>query len=274
VAIGGDGSVAGAVLAAVKAELAAAPLPFAFSEVPLATEDLAVVFPGGAPAAIYTEQLASEARALRTVFGAKTLRTEDLLERVDDARLTEETRRHLATRVMATARAQGRSLTPRERALVGKQQPPAPAVKPVETVRPAGQQAMQRATSFAGAIQRWRAAETAVLDFLNAQGWQLTDVSRQNVGHDLNGTMSDGMPVHVEVKKVDSRDSRFALTNNEMALMVGASARYLLAIVIGDGATAQLALLDPLKDNIPRERVCRRWDWEYTDWSRFAQLVG
>lgn len=55
--------------------------------------------------------------------------------------------------------------------------------------------------------------------------------------------------------------------------MVGASSRYLLALVIGDERTAQLALLDPLREQVPRERVCRRWEWEYTDWSRLAEIV-
>lgn len=80
--------------------------------------------------------------------------------------------------------------------------------------------------------------------------------------------------MHVEVKKVESKDSRFSLTNNEMSVMVGASVRYLLAIVIGDGASSQLAILDPLLDQIPRERVCRRWEWEYKDWSRFVELLA
>lgn len=96
---------------------------------------------------------------------------------------------------------------------------------------------------------------------------------RQNVGYDLAGTNPVGAEVHVEVKKVEGKDARFALTNNEMAVMVGASSRYLLALVIGDGSSAQLALLDPLRDMVPRERVCRRWEWEYTDWSRFVEIV-
>ncbi|HEX5560738.1 MAG TPA: DUF3883 domain-containing protein [Nocardioidaceae bacterium] len=112
------------------------------------------------------------------------------------------------------------------------------------------------------------------MEHLNRRGWHLADVSRQNIGYDLAGTAPDGNAVHIEVKKVDGKDSRFALTNNEMSVMIAASTRYLLALVIGDGQTAQLALLDPLKDQVPRERVCRRWEWEYTDWSRFADVIG
>ncbi len=112
------------------------------------------------------------------------------------------------------------------------------------------------------------------MEHLNSRGWNLTDVSRQNIGYDLDCTGPDGDTVHIEVKKVDGKDGRLALTNNEMSVMIAASTRYLLALVIGDGPTAQLALLDPLKDQVPRERVCRRWEWEYTDWSRFADVIG
>ncbi len=111
------------------------------------------------------------------------------------------------------------------------------------------------------------------MEHLNSRGWVLKDVSRQNMGYDLEGSDASGNSVHIEVKKVESKESRFSLTNNEMSVMVGASSRYLLAIAIGDGYNAQLALLDPLKDQVPRERVCRRWEWEYTDWSRFVELV-
>ncbi|GAA1569859.1 hypothetical protein GCM10009827_109570 [Dactylosporangium maewongense] len=273
VAIGGDGSAAAAMLTAISEELARRPLPFAFSEVPLAPGDLPAVFPHGAPPAIYAEQYASQARALRTVLGAQTLRIEDLLERVDNDQLTEGTRRNLAARVVDIARAQGRALTPREQGLVGKNENET-TLSAVAEKGSAVPQWGNQAISFSGAIQRWRAAEIAVLEFLNALGWHLKDVSRQNLGYDLDGTMPDGTLVHLEVKKVDGRDSRFALTNNEMAVMISGSARYLLAIVIGDESASQLALLDPLKDNMPRERVCRRWDWEYTDWSRFAQILA
>jgi hypothetical protein len=32
-------------------------------------------------------------------------------------------------------------------------------------------------------------------------------------------------------------------------------------------------LVDPSNEGLPKERVCRRWDWEFTDWARFATVV-
>ncbi|QNJ44298.1 DUF3883 domain-containing protein [Streptomyces buecherae] len=128
--------------------------------------------------------------------------------------------------------------------------------------------------SLASVLKRWRAAELATKEYLNYLGWTLRDVSTQNVGYDLEGTDPQGQPVRIKVKKVDRPDARFAMTNNEMSLMLTQPGGYLLAIVVGDGRHAQLLLLDPSQTDLPKERVCRRWDWEFTDWSRFARVAG
>jgi hypothetical protein len=261
----------GRFLAETKAAAGRHGWAFAHSEVPLDTADLPAVFPDGAPAALYKETNASQARALRTVFGLPTLRTDELVRKAHAKPLTEGTRARLATRLVEGARVEGRALTPQEQGIVGKAQPvsgSAGGKSGTELKAPSGS-----AETFGGAFAKWRAAEVAAMEHLNARGWSLADVSRQNVGYDLDGTSPDGTAVHIEVKKVDRRDARFALTNNETSAMLGSAGRYYLALVIGDGSAAQLALLDPLKDQIPRERVCRRWEWEYTDWARFAELI-
>ena len=76
------------------------------------------------------------------------------------------------------------------------------------------------------------------------------------------------------MKKVDHPDARFAMTNNEMSLMLTAGGGYLLAVIVGDGRHVKLMMLDPSAEDLPRERVCRRWDWEFTDWARFATTMA
>lgn len=58
-----------------------------------------------------------------------------------------------------------------------------------------------------------------MLDWLNSRGWQLTDVSKQNLGYDLVGLAPDGDRAMIEVKRVLRPDDRFAMTNNEMGAM-------------------------------------------------------
>lgn len=79
--------------------------------------------------------------------------------------------------------------------------------------------------------------------------------------------------MRIEVKKVDTLNARFAMTNNEMSLMRNSPTGYLVAILVGDGRYVRLMLVDPSNEELPRERVCRRWDWEFTDWARFAKVV-
>jgi hypothetical protein len=64
------------------------------------------------------------------------------------------------------------------------------------------------------------------------------------------------------------------MTNNELSLMLHAPQGYLVALLVGDGRTARLMMLDPTNRDLPRERVCRRWDYVFTDWARFATTVG
>lgn len=273
VLMGGDSTPPGMLLTAMRSAFATLGWSFSFSEVPLDAEDLVRVFPHGAPASIYAKDVASQARALRTVFGAPTLRVSDLIGQVEPDQVSVTTRNALSKHLVDLARTEGRALTAREQLFAGQG---TGSAGPQPKGQASGEHRTPKAATdetFGGAIARWRAAEVAAMEHLNARGWNLQDVSRQNIGYDLAGTNPDGAEVHIEVKKVEGKDSRFALTNNEMAVMIGASSRYLLGLVIGDGLSAQFALLDPLRDQVPRERVCRRWEWEYTDWSRFAEIV-
>jgi hypothetical protein len=63
------------------------------------------------------------------------------------------------------------------------------------------------------------------------------------------------------------------MTNNEMSLMLTSPGGYLLAILVGDGRYVRLMVVDPSNEGLAKERVCRRWDWEFTDWARFATVV-
>ncbi|QOT16774.1 DUF3883 domain-containing protein [Paenarthrobacter sp. YJN-5] len=273
VLMAGESTPASMLLNAIKTAFAAIKWSFAFSEVPLEPSDVPRIFPHGAPPSIYSRDASSQARALRTIFGAPTLRAREIAEKVEPHAVSGETRAALTKHLVDLARTEGRPLTVREQLFAGQASAPSKSSDPATSTGANSTKRPSPEEGFGGALARWRAAEVAALEHLNARGWSLQDVSRRNVGYDLAGTNPDGADVHIEVKKVEGKDARFALTNNEMAVMVGVSSRYLLALVIGDGPSAQLALLDPLRDMVPRERVCRRWEWEYTDWSSFAEIV-
>lgn len=259
------------LLTALREDMARKPPPFAYSPIPLDPADVTKLFPAGAPAALYEENRQPRARALKTVMGLKTVDFTARIAADNLPDLSDSSLKHLARHLADLTKMHGRKPSPAEQRIIDQADGtvvPKEAAPIVRTAEP-----VSRQESLGAVLARWRTAETATMEFLNGRGWNLTDVSRQNVGYDLEGTDATGSRVRVEVKKVDRLDARFAVTNNEMALMSATQDTYLLAIVVGDGRQASLMLLDPTRSDLPKERVCRRWDWEFTDWARFADAV-
>lgn len=252
--------------------------PFAYSPLPLTADDVSRIFPAGAPAALYTEQNQRGARALKAVLGLDTLDVQQLANEPVVEQLSENLIAHLAAHLTEMARSYGRHLTPAEQRVVDRGPAASPPFPPIIAQRPAGEAPRVGDPSavepLADIVSRWRTAELATMEYLNSRDWHLEDVSGQNVGYDLSGSNPAGESVRIEVKKVDHADARFAMTNNEMSLMLASPGGYLLAVLVGDGRYVKLMLVDPSNEGLPKERVCRRWDWEFTDWARFATVVA
>lgn len=111
-------------------------------------------------------------------------------------------------------------------------------------------------------LTKWRSAEQQVLSVLELQGWDVKDVSRQNVGYDLEGTTPEGEEVFIEVKAIDRPGQSFTLTSNEEATARQAGTAYRLAVVRQAGADLEVAfILDPA-NRLELTRRCRQWVWE------------
>ncbi|MGF7123282.1 DUF3883 domain-containing protein [Rhodococcus sp. TAF43] len=267
-----------ALLAALQRAMKSRPKPFAYSPIPLTTDDVTCIFPAGAPVALYTKKNQPSARALKAVLGLDTLNLQQLVDEPVVEQLSDDLIAHLGTHLGEMARSYGRQLTAAEQRVVDRgpassplPSPPIVAQRPAEVARQGD--VPPAVEPLADIVSRWRTAEVATMEYLNGRGWRLEDVSGQNVGYDLSGSNPAGEPVRIEVKKVDHADARFAMTNNEMSLMLASPGGYLLAVLIGDGRYVKLMIVDPSNEGLPKERVCRRWDWEFTDWARFATVV-
>ena len=262
-----------ALVSALQQAMTSRPKSFSYSPLPLTAEDVARIFPAGAPVALFAKQNQSSARALKAVLGLETLDVHRLVNDPVVEQLSDDLIAHLGTHLDEMARSYGRQLTPAEQRIVNRASATSMTSKPIITQRPKDDTPQGTVASLADVISRWRTAEIATMEYLNSLGWHLEDVSGQNVGYDLSGSNPAGEPMRIEVKKVDHPDARFAMTNNEMSLMLASPGGYLLAVIVGDGRYVKLLLLDPSNDALPKERVCRRWDWEFTDWARFATVV-
>lgn len=111
-------------------------------------------------------------------------------------------------------------------------------------------------------LKRWRSAEQQVLTILNNKGFHLEDVSRQNIGCDLEGTSPDGTPILIEVKSIEVSGQRFRLTNNEVALAQEKQNSYYLAIVRQSNDFIEIAMIKNPIENLTLNRQCVQWIWE------------
>ena len=115
-------------------------------------------------------------------------------------------------------------------------------------------------------VQKWRSAEENTLAALNANGFRLKDVSKQNLGFDLEGSDPNGKNIYIEVKSIDYVGQKFRMTNNEFAAAQYKPENYYLALVFQNKDSFEISLIkDPVNRlNLTRQVV--QWVWECTDY--------
>lgn len=115
-------------------------------------------------------------------------------------------------------------------------------------------------------IQKWRSAEENTLAVLNANGFRLKDVSKQNLGFDLEGSDPNGKNIYIEVKSIDYVGQKFRMTNNEFAAAQYKPGNYYLALVYQNKDSFEISLIkDPVNRlNLTRQVV--QWVWECSDY--------
>ena len=115
-------------------------------------------------------------------------------------------------------------------------------------------------------VQKWRSAEENTLTALNANGFRLKDVSKQNLGFDLEGSDPNGKNIYIEVKSIDYVGQKFRMTNNEFAAAQYKPDCYYLALVFQSNDSFEISLIrDPINRlNLTRQVV--QWVWECSDY--------
>lgn len=113
-----------------------------------------------------------------------------------------------------------------------------------------------------GGIQKWRSAEENTMTALNANGFMLKDVSKQNLGFDLEGCDPNGENIYIEVKSIDYVGQKFRMTNNEFAAAQYKPNSYYLAIVFQNHETFEISLIKDPVNRLSLTRQCVQWVWE------------
>jgi hypothetical protein len=113
------------------------------------------------------------------------------------------------------------------------------------------------------AVEPPRLAEIQVLKWLLNGGWQVKDVSGQNMGYDIGGRDSKGKDAFVEVKSIKYRGASFSLTSNEYAVAHEKGPSYYVALVPPQTCThfEVVFIRDPAK--LKPSQKCQKWVWEF-----------
>lgn len=111
-------------------------------------------------------------------------------------------------------------------------------------------------------ISRWRSSEEKALEFFNRNGFNLRDVSKQNLGYDLYGTDPDGNEACIEVKSIIHNGDSFSLTNNEYAVAQLKGDCFYIALLNQMMDSIEIGLIKNPAANLELERRAVQWVWD------------
>lgn len=119
------------------------------------------------------------------------------------------------------------------------------------------------------AIKKWRSVEMNVAEVLKLSEnvSSVKDVSKQNVGYDLEATMQDGTKRFYEVKSVDGFSDSFSITNNEYSTANTNKENYYLAIANATENSLEVCFIKNPIDSLKFIKRVTRWEWLCEEYS-------
>lgn len=111
-------------------------------------------------------------------------------------------------------------------------------------------------------LKKWRGAEEQLRNILEANGFIATDVSRQNIGYDLECHGKNGERLFIEVKLIETPTQPFIMTSNEEAVARMKGDSYLIALIKQGGDSLEVSFIPNPVKNLELTRQCRQWVWE------------
>jgi Protein NO VEIN, C-terminal len=123
-------------------------------------------------------------------------------------------------------------------------------------------EARQNVFRIEPAIKKWRSAEQNAAEYFKALRGVLsaTDVSKANLGYDLEILLSDGNKIYIEIKSVSAFTEPFRITTNEYSSAHNHGDKYYIAVVINDDPF-QIKLIQNPVNTLPFEKKCEQWSW-------------
>lgn len=116
-------------------------------------------------------------------------------------------------------------------------------------------------------VSKWRSAEQQCLEIETFWGNKATDVSKQNMGYDIESVKPDGTKRFIEVKLISNPGSSFSLTNNEYTAAHQYGDNYFVCLMNQrEHVVDVLYISNPLK-NLTLEKKVRQWEWYCEEYS-------
>ena len=110
-------------------------------------------------------------------------------------------------------------------------------------------------------LTKWRGAEQQILEIFNTDGWKAKDVSRQNLGYDIEAISPNGQEVFIEVKLLNYVGQNFTVTSNEEATAREKGESYMIALVLQQSNQLDIMFVKNPASVLQLERQCRQWVW-------------
>lgn len=133
---------------------------------------------------------------------------------------------------------------------------------PKQTASPSVQEEEQIQFKIPPQIKKWRSAEKNAAAYLEALASvvNVADVSKANLGYDLEVLLQNGHRIFVEVKSVSNYRETIRLTNNEYSSAHQFGDQYYFAIVLNSDEFELKLISNPI-NTLPLEKRCERWSW-------------
>lgn len=119
-------------------------------------------------------------------------------------------------------------------------------------------------------VSKWRSAEQQVVQIERFLGNTAKDVSKMNVGYDVESTTPSGEKRYIEVKYLARNKDGFIITNNEYTTAHHHGNNYYLCLM---SETQALYIQNPL-NTLHFEKRVRQWEWFCEQYENIGETIS
>ena len=119
-------------------------------------------------------------------------------------------------------------------------------------------------------VTKWRSAEQQAIQIEEHYGNKAIDVSKKNLGYDIESTTADGSKRYIEVKSLQNNYSGFSITNNEYTSAHQLGNEYFICLIFENKA---IYIQNPI-ENLYFEKRIRQWEWLCEQYSGYEIKIN